>query len=684
MILQWGLAKLLPPRRLPKLDYTKGIPDDARTLVVIPTLLGRAEDVEGMLRQIELHYLSNPDPRLGFALLTDNLDSTAMPEDATLLESAARGIVALNAKHGDGKTGPFHLLHRKPRWNPAEGRFMGWERKRGKLEELNRLLRGDKETSYVRQVGDPARLERIRFVITLDSDTELPMGCAHRLIGLLAHPLNGASVDEGTGRVTTGYTIVQPRIETSPSSVLATRFAQIFAGDVGFDIYTHASSELYQDLFGSGIYCGKGIYDVDAFTRSLEGRVPENALASHDLFEGVHGRTALASDIVFFEQYPSLYAAFSRRMHRWVRGDWQLLPWLLPSVPSSTRKRLPNPLAAIDRWKIIDNLRRSLVGPCLCLLLVAGWTVLPTNPLDSTLVALGILLVPLAPAVAQRKRRRESLARCALAIVFLLHEAIVVVDAIVRVLVRTTITRKTFAPVDVRREHATLRLSGRSLRARLLARDVPVPALGGGHRGARRLVCGRRRSWRRRRSSPLWLLAPEIARWVSQPPRPRDEPLARRRSKASFASLPVGRGSSSKRSSGPNDQWLPIDNYQEEPHEQTAHRTSPTNIGMMLLSTLSAYDLGYVGPSELSLRLRTAFDSIARLTHYQGHLLNWYETKNLQPLLPRYVSTVDSGNFAGCLLALKKGCRDVAEGNAIRARSLGSVSRTRSTSSTRS
>ena len=398
--------------------------------------------------------------------------------------------------------------------------------------------------------------------------------------------------------------------------------------------------------------------------RSLEGRVPENALASHDLFEGVHGRTALASDIVFFEQYPSLYAAFSRRMHRWVRGDWQLLPWLLPSVPSSTRKRLPNPLAAIDRWKIIDNLRRSLVGPCLCLLLVAGWTVLPTNPLDSTLVALGILLVPLAPAVAQRKRRRESLARCALAIVFLLHEAIVVVDAIVRVLVRTTITRKHLLQWTSA-ANTNLRLSGRSLRAVFWGEmflsplsAVAIAALVAWFRPSALLA-----------AAPVlaaWLLAPEIARWVSEPPRPHDVPLGvddrkklrllARRTWLFFEAFV-----------GPLNQWLPIDNYQEAPQEQTARRTSPTNIGMMLLSTLSAYDLGYLGPSELSLRLRRAFDSIGRLTHYQGHLLNWYETKNLEPLLPQYVSTVDSGNLAGCLLALEKGCRDAAEGNAIRA-----------------
>jgi len=662
VVVQWAFAKLLPPRRLPKLDYSEGVPDDARTLVVIPTLLTRSEDVRGMLRQLELHYLSNPDPMLGFALLTDDPDATEMPEVGALLDSAAEGIVLLNTKHGLGEAGPFLLLHRESRWNPAEDQFMGWERKRGKLEELNRLLRGDEDTTFVRRVGDPARLQGIRFVITLDSDTELPLGAARRLIGLLAHPLNRAAFDGATGRVVAGYTVVQPRLETSPTSVLSTRFAQIFAGNPGLDIYTHASSELYQDLFGSGIYCGKGIYDVDAFMRSLEGRVPENTLASHDLFEGVHGRTALASDVVLYEQYPSHYATHSRRMHRWVRGDWQLWPWLLPRVPSPGEERLRNRLAPIDRWKIVDNLRRSLVGPCVCLLLIAGWMVLPLSPLLVTGLALGALLAPLVPTLAEAGRRSEALARCALAVVFVLHEATVVADAIARVLVRTTITGKHLLQWTSAASTA-LGFSSRGLRAALWLEMFWSSLLA---TGIAALVAWLRPSALLCAGPVLvaWALSPEIARWVSMPRPPRSAPLAAederrlrllaRRTWLFFETFV-----------GPADQWLPIDNYQEAPREQTAHRTSPTNIGLMLLSTLSAYDFGYIGPSELALRLRRSFDSIGRLTRYRGHLLNWYETKNLEPLLPRYVSTVDSGNLAGCLLALKHGCHDAARGPVI-------------------
>ncbi|HEY0986841.1 MAG TPA: glucoamylase family protein, partial [Kofleriaceae bacterium] len=658
-------ARLLAPRTLPKLDFAKGLTPDVRTLVAIPTLLGRVEDVTQMIRQLELHYLSNPDPQLQFALLTDDVDSKAAPTDTTLLDLATQGIEALNAKHGAAGRGPFHLLHREARWNPSEQRYMGWERKRGKLEELNRLLRGDLATSYARHVGDPEALVGIRFVITLDSDTQLPMGTAQQLVGALAHPLNQAETDPRTGRVIAGYTIVQPRVETSPTSSRQTWFTQLFAGDVGFDIYTHAVSELYQDLFGSGIYVGKGIYDVDTFMRSVEGRVPENALVSHDLFEGVHGRTALASDIVLFEGYPSSYSAYSKRMHRWVRGDWQLLPWLFPWVPSFGGDLVRNRLAGIDRWKILDNLRRSLTNPAVLLLLVLGWTWLPGSPAAWTLAALGLLLAPLLPGVARGGRLRVAqLARCALAVVFLAHESAVVVDAILRVVVRAVLTRRYMLQWTTA-ANTELGIARASLRA-LSWRTVGwSPALA--------LSIAAFVAWVRPSAllaaAPLlaiWLAAPEIAALVGRRRRPRFEPL--RPDEHRYLRVLAHRTwRFFDAFVGPVDQWLPIDNHQADPHEQTAHRTSPTNIGLLLLSTLSAYDFGYLGASELSLRVRGAFDSIARLAHYQGHLLNWYDTKSLQPLLPRYVSTVDSGNFAGCLIALAQGCREIASSPVVRA-----------------
>ncbi len=667
-IVQLAFARLLPPRTLPKLDFERGLPSEARTLVVIPTLLGRAADVANMTRQVELHYLSNQDPQLQFALLTDPMDAETEqqhPGDSSLLESASRRIAELNAKHGKNGRGPFHLLHREPRWNPAEQRFMGWERKRGKLEELNRLLRGDTHTSYSLHVGDPDGLVGVRFVITLDSDTQLPMGSAHRLVGLLAHPLNRAVFEAKTGRIVAGYSIVQPRIETSPSSFRRTRFSRIFGGDVGFDIYTHACSELYQDLFGSGIYVGKGIYDVDAFMRSVAGRAPENALLSHDLFEGVHGRAGLATDIVLFESYPESYATYAKRLHRWVRGDWQLAPWLFATVPSAPGGRVPNRLATIDRWKIVDNLRRSLVSPSLLALLVLAWTFLPGNAALWTLGTFAFLLTPFSPALASGRRiGLETLARSALAIAFLAYEAAVVADAILRVLVRKTITRKHLLQWTSD-AHSAFEIKERSPRASYWQTLFASPVIA--------LACAGLAAWARPSAlvvaAPVlvtWLLAPEIARWVSQSPRSRIERITEHeRRKLRLLARRTWRFFDAF--VGPNDQWLPIDNYQEEPREQTAHRTSPTNIGLTLTATLSAYDFGYIGPSELTLRLRLAFDSINRMTHYQGHLFNWYDTRNLQPLPPRYVSTVDSGNFAGCLLALKQGCKDVSEAPVVRA-----------------
>ena len=664
--IQLVLARVLPPRTLPKLDLTRGLPDGARTLVVMPTLLGRAEDVAMMLRRIETHYLSNPDAQLQFALLTDDVDAKTLPTgpgEGPLLASASRGIEALNARHGKNGQGPFHLLHRDPKWNDGEACFMGWERKRGKLEELNRLLRGDEKTTFSLHVGDAEGLLHIRFVITLDSDTELPMGSARRLVGLLAHPLNRAVFDAKKGRVTAGYTIVQPRIETSPSSSRRTFFSRVFAGDIGFDIYTHACSELYQDLFGAGIYVGKGIYDVDAFMRSVEGRAPENALVSHDLFEGIHGRTALASDIVLFESYPSNYATYALRMHRWVRGDWQLFPWLFQRVPSADGAGRRSSLSRIDRWKIADNLRRSLTSPLLLLLLVLGWVWLPGPAWLWTLGTLAVLIAPSLPGLMGRRMRFENLARSALAVTFLAYEATVVSDAVVRVLVRKTITLKNLLQWTSA-AHAAFRIEARSQRAVYWRTMFWSPLLA--------LAIGALVAWLRPAALvaagpflTVWFLAPEIARSVSRRPPSRAErvtPDERKRLRLlarrtwRFFDVFVG----------PNDQWLPVDNHQEQPREQTAHRTSPTNIGLSLLATLSAYDFGYIGPSELSLRVRRAFDSIGRMQHYQGHLLNWYDTKSLQPLLPRYVSTVDSGNLAGSLLALKQGCAEVALGVVVR------------------
>jgi cyclic beta-1,2-glucan synthetase len=648
------ITRGVTPRTLPKLDFSKGIPAEHRTSVVVPALLGQPKDVDGLLRQLEVHYLSDPDPSLVFVLLVDHVDSKTRPDDAALLAYAEESVVALNTAHAGDGPGPFLLLYREPRWNAAEACFMGWERKRGKLEEYNRLLRGDTATSFTHRFGDPKALEGIRFVITLDADTQLPLGAAQRLVGLMAHPMNRAVFDERTGRVTAGYTVVQPRVETSPLGGPTTWFSRMSAGDTAIDIYTRAVSDVYQDLFGAGIYVGKGIYEVDAFARSLLGRTPENALASHDLFEGSHGRAALATDILLFEEYPSHYLAFARRQHRWIRGDWQLLPWLFSKVPGGVPgKRLPNVLRAIDRWKIFDNLRRSLLAPAVLGLLLAGLFVLPQRYAS---LALTPLLVPLLLLSGVRGGAwRRPLGRWAIYVLQLPYAACLAVDAIARVLARF-VTRKHLL------EWVTAAHTARSLRAgigvRLFYKEMAVSLVLTLAAGAL-LIATRPGAFAV--AAPLlalWLAAPALLRRASTPARegqeelPQEDRLALRRLARRtwlFFETFVG----------PGDQWLPPDNFQEFPRGVVAHRTSPTNIGLLLIAELSAHDFGYIGPTELCLLLRQSFDTLLRLERYTGHWLNWYGTKDLQPLLPRYVSTVDSGNLAAALVALAGGCKDV-------------------------
>ncbi len=667
-LVNWLVTHTVPPHTLPRLDFQKGIPSDHRTMVVIPGLVSRESDIEFLVRQLELHFLSNADPHLHFALLTDFADAPEqhMPEDVALLEHGRHSIEALNEKYGQESYRPFYLFHRHRQWNPGEDCWMAWERKRGKLVELNQLLNGSAETSYNLQIGDLEVLPEIKYVITLDADTVLPLDSASRLIATLAHPLNRAEFDAESGAVVAGYTVLQPRVEIKPTSAGRSLFAQVFSGDTGLDLYTRAVSDVYQDLFGEGIYAGKGIYDVAAFERSLAGRVPDNALLSHDLFEGIHGRAGLVTDVLLFEDYPTHYLAYTDRLHRWVRGDWQLLPWLLPRVPRADGGTMPNDLSVLDRWKILDNLRRSLLMPALLALLIAGWLWLPGSALLWTLAGLLALAVPLITGtitgVAQRLVGRVSagttqlvrgVTRWLLALVFLPYATLIMIDAIAATLVRLTITRQRL-----------LQWTTAAHTIRLFGRESKIGTL-----------------WRRMGAAPLltlalaclvilinpvalfvaaplllvWLASPQIAHWTSRPVVHEPVPLSadqrrqlRRLARRTWLYF--------EQFVGPEDHWLPPDHFQEDPRGLVAHRTSPTNIGLLLLSTLAAYDLGYVGPMDLTLRLRYTLDTMGRLEQHRGHFLNWYGTRNLEPLPPRYVSTVDSGNLAGCLLALKQGC----------------------------
>ncbi|HEY7058837.1 MAG TPA: hypothetical protein VH458_20030, partial [Vicinamibacterales bacterium] len=449
----------VPPRQLPKLDMREGIPAGDRTMVVIPVIVESEARVLSLLDDLEVRFFANRDAHVHFALLTDfgDADTETTSTDNLILEAAVRGIDRLNELHGEDR---FFLFHRKRRWNEGERRWMGWERKRGKLTEFNHLLRGATDTSFTVQRGDLSVLRAVRYVITLDSDTQLPMETARRLVGTLSHPLNRPRFDPHVQRVTEGYGILQPRVAVSVVSANRTIFSKVFAGHVGIDPYTTAVSDVYQDLFHEGSYVGKGIYDVDAFEASLAGRVPDNTLLSHDLFEGSYARAALCTDIHLVDDYPAHYLTFAARLHRWVRGDWQIARWLWRTVPDSSGRAVPNTLPIITRWKILDNLRRSLMPPAIVALFVAGWTVLPGTALFWTTMALLVLAFPAyiqvgrsigsrAAGVPFREHLRAetdniatSARQAAFSIIMLAHQSVTMLDAIVRVMVRMTITRR--------------------------------------------------------------------------------------------------------------------------------------------------------------------------------------------------------------------------------------------------
>ncbi len=664
-LVHWNITHRIKPQSLPRMDFSEGIPLGNRTMVVVPTLLESVEELNHLLQELELYYLSNLDPQLTYALLTDfgDADSQSMPGDEELLGLAGAGIEKLNSKYA--KEAPFYLFHRQRQWNPSEGVWMGWERKRGKLADFNRLLLNLGGTAYTTQVGSPSILSDIKYVITLDADTSLPQGSANRLIATLAHPLNHAEFSADGRSVVAGYTVLQPRVAIKPTSANRSLFSQIFAGNAGFDLYSFAVSDVYQDLFGEGSYVGKGIYDVAAFERSLAGQVRQNTLLSHDLFEGIYGRAALVTDIVLYEEYPSRYLVYARRLRRWIRGDWQLLPWLFPIV--NTQNGLaPNRLSLINLWKVFDNLRRSLLPPTLLALFAAGWLFLPGSPLIWTLLVLLPSGLPIVVQTFQQgihnfgkltlkqilKPTLLPLTRWALAIIFLPYEALLMLGAIGTTLIRLLIARKNLLQWTTAAN--TARLVG--LKPNF---ETWFEMMGGliftVLLGISTAIFNPSALWV---ALPLlvgWLIAPQIAYGISRPishvTAPLTEPqrrLIRRLARRTWAFF--------EQFAGPNDHWLPPDHFQAAPRGNVAHYTTPTNIGLFLVSTLSAYDLGYMGLFELAVRLRSTFDSMDNLEHYRGHLLNWYDSQTLTALPPRYVSTVDSGNLAACLITLKQGC----------------------------
>ncbi|MEO8138802.1 MAG: cyclic beta 1-2 glucan synthetase, partial [Gemmatimonadota bacterium] len=678
-VVQRIAARIIPPRRLPRLDSVDGVPPEARTMVVIPTLLTSVEGTRLLLEHLEVLALGNADPNIHFAILSDFVDALhqELPEDAAILEAARSGVEALNATAGGRRPDTFHLFHRARKWNPAEDCWMGWERKRGKLEEFNRLLRGAKDTSFAVHVGDPGVLDgRVRYCLTLDSDTRLPRDAARKLIGIMAHPLNRAVFDPRLRRVTEGYGILQPRVSVTMASAAGSLFARVYSGHTGVDPYTTAVSDTYQDLFSEGIFTGKGLYDVDAFMAALDGRVPDNALLSHDLFEGLHARPALVTDVEVVDDYPASVLTHARRQHRWARGDWQILFWLFPVVP--TRKGLErNTLPLISRWKILDNLRRTVVAPATVLALAAAWLLLPGSPAVWTVGILGMLAFPIYPLLLRLLRGHAPQqpfrvflrlldddfeaagAQVLLLVTFLAYHAYEMVHAILLTLIRLIVTQRRLLEWETAAATAARAtgLSGRGTAVLFFGAMLASPALA--VVVATMVAAGRPSALAA--AAPvliLWAVAPVLAWWLSRPVVSRRHQLTADE-RMQLRTIARSTWGYFETFMGPEDHGLPPDNFQELPAPMVAHRTSPTNIAMGLLSTLAAHDLGYLRTGALIGTLEALLGTAEGLEHHEGHLLNWYDTRTLAPLWPRYVSTVDSGNLAGALLALAAGLTEL-------------------------
>lgn len=668
-VVNWLATLLATPQLLPRMDYSKGIPPEMRTLVVIPTMLTSSGNIEELVEALEIRFLANRDNNLHFGLLTDfcDADEEIRAEDEPLLRLAEQKITDLNEKYPLPEGDTFFLFHRPRLWNPRDRLWMGFERKRGKLADLNGLLRGQKEQRFSLIVGDTALLPAVRYVITLDTDTLLARDSAWRFVGTMAHPLNRACYDKDRQRVVAGYGILQPRVAESLSGAPRSPYVGLCGSDPGIDPYTRAVSDVYQDLFGEGSFIGKGIYEVDAFEQALHGHLPDNLILSHDLLEGCYARAGLLSDVQLYEEYPSSYSVDVKRRYRWIRGDWQISCWTLPFVPGSDGKLRRNRLPMLSRWKIFDNLRRSLTAAAFTLLLLLGWTVL-ASPWFWTLVVIGGILAPslLASILGVLQKPREVTIgqhlrtamqssgrfclQAAFTLVCLPFEAFYSLDAMLRTLWRLLISHRRLLEWSPsgdtqQRDDNGLIASCRTLwsgpvAAILVAASLVLlqPTV--------LFVAG-----------PilfLWFASPVITWWVSLPRSSRPDSLTaeqilflRRLSRKTWAFFETFLA--------PNDHWLLPDNFQEHPVGVIAHRTSPTNIGLSLLANLSAYDFGYISAGILIERTAGTLGTMETLERHRGHFYNWYDTETLLPLLPTYISSVDSGNLGGHLLTLKPG-----------------------------
>ncbi len=668
-LVNWLVTQIVKPSVFPKFEFKEGVPEEYSTMVIIPTLLNDESRVVELLKNLENHYLSNPEDNLYFALIGAFKDSTGPNtlKDKKILVKAEEGVKELNKRYAEGREPLFYFYHRESVLNEKDNIWTGWERKRGAIMEFNDLLLGSIDTTFTDYLENAIPSSDIKYVITLDADTILPLGMAKKMIGTMAHPLNTPIIDSEKGIVVKGYGLMQPRISFDVESSNRSLFAKILTGQEGMDPYASAISDVYQDLFGEGIFTGKGIYDLKVFNQVLKDAVPENAVLSHDLLEGSYVRAALVSNLELVDSYPTKYNAYIKRLHRWIRGDWQLIPWLGKKVTNKNEESVPNPISTISKWKIADNLRRSLVAPSLLVLLIAGFSILPGDALVWTGLAITAVGLPLLihvysevisklPLFNGIKRHmsgffgiKSSFFQFMLIIIFLPHKAVIVIHAVSVTLYRVLFSKKKMlewvTSADVERQQVnTLRNYVYSMASSLVFGVVLIGVsywFKPENLALSIILAG------------LWFASPFIAYYISKDHIDKKEMLSqesllelRKTTRMTWRYF--------EEFAGEKNNWLAPDNYQEDPNRGIAHRTSPTNIGLGLMAILTARDMGYIGTVQMAQKIEKTIATIEKIRTWNGHLYNWYDTRTLIPLKPRYVSTVDSGNLVGYYITLEQ------------------------------
>ena len=660
-------SKKFKPKVIPKIDYRDGIPEDCTTFVVIPTLLPSEDRVEELAKSLEVYYLSNREENIYFGIVGDfkDGDKENTEEDEKIVQKGLELIRELNNKYAKGED-IFYFFHRERVYSKTQERWMGWERKRGALVEFNNLLLGEEKTSFNVVSGDISHIrEKVKYVITLDADTKLPIDGGKRLIGAISHPLNVAVINKEKNIVVEGYGIIQPRIIVDIESSNKSLFTRIFAGSGGIDPYSTAVSDIYQDLFGEGIFTGKGIYDLKVFQNCLKEAIPENTVLSHDLLEGSYVRVGLATDIELIDGYPEKYSSYIMRQHRWIRGDWQLIRWLTHGYGKN--------LSSLSKWKILDNMRRSLLPVFLLMTLILGLVVFPGNTYLWIGLVVVTLLLPIATMALEtilykrfkiQKMKlngslilgyRTYLYQGILSFMFLPYEAMMMLDAIARTIYRVFVSKKNMlewtTAFDMEKKLQNNLSSYFKRMKQNIIFSILLMILTYAFKPGNLIISGL--------VAILWLIGPAAAYIISK----EDIETIEIKDEDSEFLKRIGRETWEyyRTFTDFKNNYLPPDNFQEYPYNGVANRTSPTNIGFYLIAILSSRDLGFITTGEMVDLIDLTIGTIEGMEKWEGHLYNWYNTETLEPLRPIFVSTVDSGNLVSYLIVLKEGLKEYSE-----------------------